>query len=100
MTTGVNTARHNGAMTPTIASLVYYVSYGTPGGEFTSQPRAATVTEVDPGDPDRVGLCVMNPTGLFFHSLAAGGCRYDEGAPNGSGGVDYPGGTWHWPPRV
>lgn len=58
---------------PSVGQVAHYVSYGTPGGEFTSQCRAATVTEVDPANPERVGLCVQNPTGLFFHSLAAGG---------------------------
>jgi hypothetical protein len=89
-------------MTPSVGRIVHYVSYGTPGGEYTSQCRAATVTEIDP-DPEVVGLCVINPTGLFFHSLADGGCRYHEG------GIPdrtrprlraYPGGTWHWPERV
>jgi hypothetical protein len=38
-----------------------------------------------------VGLCAVNPTGLFFHSIADGGSLYD---PNGSGG------TWHWPEQA
>jgi hypothetical protein len=87
---------------PSVGRIVHYVSYGTPGGEFTSQCRAAIVTEVVPETPDnqvqgeieswdaaalvRVGLCVMNPTGLFLNQ----GLRYD---PNGAGG------TWHWPER-
>jgi hypothetical protein len=75
-----------------VGRVVHYVSYGTPKGEFTSQCRAATVTEVDPADPDRIGLCAINPTGLFFHPLVAGGCRYDEGGSSG--------GSWHWPERV
>ena len=67
---------------------VHYVSYGTPGGEFTSQCRAATVTEIDPERGGLVGLCVTNPTGLFFHSLADGGCDHS---------TSHRGGTWHWP---
>jgi hypothetical protein len=69
---------------------VHYVSYGTPKGEFTSQCRAATVTEV--GADETVGLMVANPTGLFFHPLAAGGCEHDEDGKAG--------GTWHWPEMV
>lgn len=29
-----------------IGRIVHYVSYGTPGGEYTSECRAAVVTEV------------------------------------------------------
>ena len=84
-------------MTPSVGRIVHYVSYGTPGGEYSSRCRAAIVTEV--GDPDhvdadfeRIGLCVLNPTCLFFHPLAAGGCVRDA--------HDHRGGTWHWPEQV
>jgi len=80
---------------PSVGRVVHYVSYGTPGGEYSSQCRAAVVTEVAPEaasqDEPRVGLCVLNPTGQFFHSLASGGCGQDE--------ADKRGGTWHWPER-
>ncbi|MFG3710867.1 hypothetical protein [Micromonospora sp. NPDC047730] len=89
-------------MTPTVGRIVHYVSYGTPGGEYTSQCRAAMITEV--GDDDRLGLAVLNPTGVFFHSLADGGCeRHDGDASDTPGAPDTPsyhGGTWHWPERV
>ncbi|MBL1100154.1 hypothetical protein [Streptomyces coffeae] len=85
---------------PSVGRVVHYVSHGTPvrpdGSQaFTQQCRAAIVTEVDPTDPDRVGLMVANPTGQFFHPLAAGGCVLDE-APEGA----RDGGSWHWPERV
>lgn len=55
-------------------------AYGTPGGEF-GVCRAAVITEVgiplggETADPaGRVGICVMNPTGLFFNR----GIPYDE----------------------
>lgn len=80
---------------PSVGRIVHYVSHGTPGGEYTSECRAAIVTEVDAGDPDRVGLSVVNPTGLFFHSLAGGGCSHDDSS-DGS----HRGGTWHWPERA
>ncbi len=77
---------------PSVGRIVHYVSYGTPGGEFTRECRSALVTEADPNS-SVVGLCAINPTGLFFHPLTAGGCTYDDG--------DKPvGGTWHWPERV
>lgn len=113
-------------MKPSIGRIVHYVSYGTPGGEFPSVCRAAVVTEVELGVPtslggERVGLAVLNPTGMFFHSLDAGGCRYHDGTEQ-PGSPDCPtreqhgnpmrycpcgwqeatlvGGTWHWPERV
>lgn len=50
-------------MRPSIGRLVHYVSYGTPGGEYASQCRAAIITEVDEEDGNhRVGLAVLNPT--------------------------------------
>jgi len=84
--------------TPSVGRIVHYVSYGTPGGEFPKACRAAIVSEADDqtganADLAKVGLVVTNPTGLFFHSLANGGCDYD-------GSEDPKGGTWHWPERV
>lgn len=72
--------------TPTVGRMVHYVSYGTPGGEFTSECRAAVIAAVK--DPTTVSLAVLNPTGLFFDQE----CFYD--------GADRVGGTWHWPERV
>lgn len=93
---------------PTVGRIVHYVSYGTPGGEYTSRCRAATIAETGawmtvPGsestevtdsetpyrtieqrwEPDACALVVQNPTGLFFNT-----CSRDE-----AGGP----GTWHWP---
>lgn len=90
---------------PSVGRIVHYVSYGTPGGEYTSECRAAVVvdvlTDVPAGDDGNGGektvdlatLCVLNPSGIFFNE-----CEQDEGD------VDRPhikkGGTWHWPERV
>jgi hypothetical protein len=73
---------------------VHYVSYGTPGGEFTKACRTAKITEVSNREDrvETVGLCVFNPTGLFFHPLVAGGSSHDE--------EGHSGGSWHWPERV
>jgi hypothetical protein len=81
---------------PSVGRDVHYVSYGTPGGEYSSVCRAAKITEVDPTDHTKVGLMVMNPTGLFFHPLAAGGSQHRANDPENNAG----GGTWHWPERV
>ena len=72
-------------MKPTIGRIVHYQSYGTPGGEFLPEPRAAVVTEVAPDDS--IGVCVLNPQGLFFNR----GIKFAE--------VPTPG-CWNWPPRV
>lgn len=90
---------HTGApMTaPRIGDQVIYVAHGTPirpdGTQaFPAAERAAVITEVDPNNEALVGLIVMNPTGLFFHPLAAGGCQLHLGeGPYGP----WPGGTWH-----
>jgi hypothetical protein len=76
---------------PSVGRIVHYVSYGTPGGEYTSQCRAAIIASVpgtlDMNTDETVDLVVFNPGGLFFNH-----CRHSEGAKAG--------GTWHWPERV
>jgi len=90
-------------MKPTVARNVHYQAYGTPGGEYKSVPRAAIITDVEVL-PDRagavqsnpveyadernykVGVCVLNPGGIFFNP----DIKFDpDGKP----------GTWRWPPR-
>jgi hypothetical protein len=74
---------------PSVGRVVHYVSYGTPGGEYTSQCRAAIVTEVIPWEDDEdpeVGLAVFNPTGMFFN--------------RSTHSAGHEGGTWHWPERA
>lgn len=73
---------------PSVGRIVHYVSYGTPGGEFAPEHRAAIITATDPNQHSSfVALCVINPTGLFFHTNVPG----DEDTKRG--------GTWHWPER-
>lgn len=81
-------------MKPSVGRIVHYTSYGTPGGEYSSECRAAIVTDViDPNlhemQPDMpcLGLCVLSPNGMFFD-------RHVNPGPAGDGG------TWHWPERV
>jgi hypothetical protein len=92
---------------PSVGRIVHYVSYGTPGGEYKSECRAAIVTEVNdaptgPSGEYAVGLCVLNPTGQFFNRTV----DYDEGGTgHDHAGAEIPaksyhGGTWHWPERV
>jgi hypothetical protein len=81
---------------PSVGRIVHYVSYGTPGGEYASQCRAAVVAGIPDGVPPVLGiggempqldLVVLNPTGLFFNR-----CAQDEESKRG--------GTWHWPERA
>lgn len=95
---------------PSIGRMVHYQSYGTPGGEYLPEPRAAIITAVHSGSDSeasvahtgevelhflavpRVSLAVLNPTGLHFNQ-----------GPNGEGipYADTPTpGHWNWPPRV
>lgn len=84
--------------TPSVGRIVHYVSYGTPGGEYGKQCRAAIVTEVndravdpttmEPTNSWVVGLCVLNPTGQYFNQGVVQREDYHDG------------GTWHWPERV
>jgi len=80
-------------MKPSVGGIVHYVSYGTPGGEYGRECRAAVVTELSPNlaggtetDHTTVRLFVMNPAGIF-HDI----CPQDE--------IAKAGGTWHWPER-
>jgi len=93
---------------PSVGRTVHFVSHGTPfrpdgSQEFTSECRAAVITEVGPETESNlqlaevehwdeealhlVGLCVLNPTGVFFKQ----GVRWH---PNNRAG------TWHYPERV
>ena len=103
-------------MKPSVGRLVHYVSYGTPGGEYGKECRAAIITETNTSDT--VGLAVLNPTGVFFNRTVT----YHDGAET-PGSPDCPvstthndgpfrycvcgwieashkGGTWHWPERA
>lgn len=89
------------AQKPSVGRVVHYVSHGTPvrpdgSQEFTSECRAAIVTEVPWPDDlevgDSVKLAVLNPTGMFFAPTAYPHAEPVEG--------ELQGGTWHWPERV
>lgn len=71
-------------MNPTVGRIVYYQSYGTPGGEFLPEPRAAIVAAV--GEDGTCEVVVFNPQGIFFNKVP-----FSE---------DPKPGHWSWPPRV
>lgn len=74
---------------PSVGAIVHYQSYGTPGGEYLPEPRAAIVTKVGGQfvNDDTVGLCILNPTGQFFNTSVP---YAEEPTP----------GHWNWPPNV
>lgn len=76
---------------PTVGRIVHYQSFGTPGGEYSSQPRAAVITQVGAFDHgfggNAVGLCILNPTGQFFNPSVP----FSETPKPGH---------WNWPPRA
>ena len=74
---------------PSVGRIVHYVSYGTPGGRYKSECRAAIITAVSQPLGVTVDLAVLNPTGMFFNR----GTVLNNDTP-------YEGGTWHWPERV
>lgn len=82
---------------PTVNRQVHYVSAGSADGKYPSVCRAATITEVSEASTEhaeegRVGLMVVNPTGIHFRPLSEGGAVNDEETK-----APY---TWHWPERV
>lgn len=70
---------------PSVGRIVHYVAYGTPGGEYKPEHRAAIITQV--GEGGTVGLCVLNPTGQFFNTAV----QEDQSGQKP--------GAWHWPER-
>lgn len=85
---------------PSVGRIVHYQSYGSVGGKYLPECRAAIVTAVEEGpiyNQDNptlvhpgplVSVAVFNPEGMFFNRS----CVQDEETKNG--------GTWHWPERV
>lgn len=71
---------------PSVGRIVHYQAYGTPGGEFKAEPRAAIITEVHDAEAGQVSVCVFNPQGVFFNRVS-----FSDGPKPGH---------WSWPPRV
>jgi hypothetical protein len=78
-------------MKPTVGRIVHYQSYGSPGGEYRSLPRAAVITQTQVENRELgdgvVGLAILNPTGMYFSEKIP----YAETPTPGH---------WSWPPRV
>ena len=88
-------------MKPSIGRIVHYSAFGTPKGEFPAGAcRAAIVTEVGGHEGEHtamdgvVGLCVLNPSGMYFSGSVV---QSKKSGSDCSGGTP---GTWHWPAKV
>lgn len=79
-----------GEPAPALGRLVHYVSFGSPDGTHPAgECRAAIITSIthDPASGlDVIGLCVFNPSGIYFNAFVP----YDKGHAPGS---------WHWPEK-
>lgn len=105
---------------PTVGRIVHYQSYGTPGGEYPSVPRAAVITEA-PAPVELQGVPPEQCPEPGWHQThnycpACSWTRPQPGAPmvglavlNPEGmffnrGVPYAEeptpGHWSWPPRA
>lgn len=111
------------AQQPTVGRIVHYQSYGTPGGEYLPEPRAAIITEVK-RVVDGERLDEMYPTAVERDRALT---WYDDGPRREDGGeipmtwsvglcvlnptgqffnrdvpyADIPTpGHWNWPPRT
>lgn len=97
-------------VTPTVGRDVHHVARGSADGHYAPEIRPAKVTRVhegyDNGTP-AVSLVVWTEEGQFWPKTVS----YHGGVPDAEPmfspyyrcpitGLAYPGGTWHWPPRV
>lgn len=85
---------------PSVGRIVHYVSYGTPGGEFTKECRAAVVTGVSGEDIYTVSLAVLNPTGMFFNQGVTYNATPEPSGVTCEGHLTCSGGTWHYPTHI
>ncbi len=102
-------------MNPSVCMPVHYVSRGSMDGRYASTCVAAIITEVTEAQAGsaeehrthEVGLCVLNPSGIFFGRDV----WLDDGSPDPPVAVTaydkvqgplcdgrwHAGGTWHFP---
>ena len=68
-----------------VGDRVYYMRYGTPGGEHLPEPSIALVTAVLNAETNQCQLFVMNPNGTYHNST-----NFSEQPKPGH---------WSWPKR-
>lgn len=75
----------NGKGKPQIRRVVTYMTHGSKDGKYKAIGVPAIITSVDDlGSRKKVGLCILNPTGMFFNVDVL------EDSDN------YTPGTWNW----
>lgn len=52
---------------PEIGKIVYYMRFGSPGGEHKAEMSPAIITKVLNDETGECQLFVMNPNGLYFN---------------------------------
>lgn len=92
-------------VTATVGRDVHQVGRGSADGHYPPEIRAAKITYVH--DDNRVDLVVWTKEGQFWPYSVHYHGGVDAEEPDFSPyyrcpitGLAYPGGTWHWPPRV
>lgn len=97
-------------VTPTVGRDVHQVARGSADGHYAPEIRPAKITRVHDGHGDgtpAVSLVVWTEEGQFWPKAVS----YHGGVPDAEPsfspyyrcpitGLAYPGGSWHWPPRV
>lgn len=97
---------------PTVGRDVHHVARGSADGHYAPEIRPAKITRVhdghdEAGDTPLVSLVVWTTEGQFWPR----GVTYHGGVPDENPpfspyyrcpytGLAYPGGSWHWPPRI
>lgn len=91
--------------TPTVGRDVHDVGRGSADGHYPPEIRPAKITKVR--DDGTVSLVVWSEEGQFWPKSIP----FHSGDPSAEPpfspyyrcphtGLAYPGGTWHWPPRI
>jgi hypothetical protein len=84
-----------------VGAAVHYASHGTANGEFPKACRAAVVTETYDDHHHGQGvvsLAVLTPWAVEFRRDIRQGTPSRAQPPTDlCAGLDYPGGSWHWP---
>jgi hypothetical protein len=97
-------------VTPTVGRDVHHVARGSADGHYAPEIRPAKITRVHDGHDDgtpTVSLVVWTDEGQFWPKAVSYHGGVPDVEPNFSPyyrcpitGLAYPGGSWHWPPRV
>jgi hypothetical protein len=84
-----------------VGAVLHYVSMGSRNGEFPKACRAAIVTQTFDDHHHGagvIGLAVLTPWALELHpEIRQGSPQRTQPPTDLCAGLDYPGGSWHWP---